>query len=66
MVYYNIDKVFEKSCDDMIVFLEKMDIDFVLMMVYLKDGKVVFIYVVMDELVKLMNWMNKVSGEVLE
>ncbi|EAD1188400.1 thioredoxin [Listeria monocytogenes] len=66
MAYYNTDKASEKSRDDMIALLEKMDIDSVPTMVYLKDGKVAATYAATDEPAKLTNWMNKVSGEVSE
>ncbi|EAG7447895.1 thioredoxin, partial [Listeria monocytogenes] len=52
--------------DNMIALLEKMDIDSVPTMVYLKDGKVASTYAATDEPAKLTNWMNKVSGEVSE
>ncbi|MBF2472730.1 thioredoxin family protein [Listeria welshimeri] len=66
MNYYNTDKASEKSRDDMIALLKKMDIDSVPTMVYLKDGKVVSTYAATDEPEKLTHWMNKVTGEVSE
>ncbi|HAB0009261.1 TPA_asm: thioredoxin [Listeria monocytogenes] len=66
MAYYNTDKASEKNRDNMIALLEKMDIDSVPTMVYLKDGKVASTYAATDEPAKLTNWMNKVSGEVSE
>ncbi|MBC1393674.1 thioredoxin family protein [Listeria innocua] len=66
MAYYNTDKASEKSRDNMIALLKKMDIDSVPTMVYLKDGKVASTYAATDEPAKLTNWMNKVSGEVSE
>ncbi|CUL60468.1 thioredoxin [Listeria monocytogenes] len=66
MAYYNSDKASEKNRDNMIALLEKMDIDSVPTMVYLKDGKVASTYAATDEPAKLTNWMNKVSGEVSE
>ncbi|MBM5693719.1 thioredoxin [Listeria seeligeri] len=64
MAYYNTDKASEKSRDEMVAFLKKMDIDSVPTMVYLKDGKVTSTYEATDEPEKLTEWMNKVSGEV--
>ncbi|MBC1375478.1 thioredoxin family protein [Listeria farberi] len=66
MAYYNTDKASEKSRDDMVALLKKMDIDSVPTMVYLKDGKVASTYAATDEPAKLTKWMNKVSGEVSE
>ncbi|MBC2201239.1 thioredoxin family protein [Listeria welshimeri] len=66
MNYYNTDKASEKSRDDMIALLKKMDIDSVPTMVYLKDGKVASTYAATDEPEKLTHWMNKVTGEVSE